>query len=570
MAFSLRRLKTYRVHYDADPTDAYKIGNYKGIVFENYATNLVVRAAQAVKGVGWVIPLLEPVRGAKKGKKAKKVKKPEKNSIDYDHDGSIVLFREGRPYAEFDALLSIGDRIILVEMKTNRLLTDDILEKLENRAGKLSAAYGVQVQILVLQPHENTSKCFEEKANSCDGFTLLGLNNFLPFWETLDAKTFKPIYLGTLTKCALPSDKFPQQIDYLTHSVAIYKGFLSVDLSPQDFWVNNEISTKIVNKIPVGVLDPSIDLSQYGRDKQSTITKSLVGGVTCVLYLRFSRHEVVPEIVVCKPSKGNHPRFKEFRFSLTAMRFVSSVNSTIRVDSFYYLQAKSFAKEGSSIRIGNANLKGLLERCLELSGRSSPEQVQTNVSIEMPTLDQILTVIQNRLNLSPKRASTKKSKSPKKNRNLPKSLDPVICPNCGMRTKTLVLLSQHIANKHSTPVKAPKSSLRAKKQKKKQKISQATESLLTPQTRKKLKCLKCNQTFINPKSLAQHAAKKHPSYPKENLPSKLNPNGKKRTTLPPKEDTLNRQKFSCPLCKRSFSTTKALAQHTRVKHRALK
>ncbi|MFV2015724.1 MAG: hypothetical protein ACC656_09870, partial [Candidatus Heimdallarchaeota archaeon] len=85
-----------------NPTDRLYEGSFHGLLFENYATNILLKAVDKLESIEWIVHILQP----QKKMKAKEIK--ELNCLAYDNEGSIILFRDGYNHAEFDGILSIN------------------------------------------------------------------------------------------------------------------------------------------------------------------------------------------------------------------------------------------------------------------------------------------------------------------------------------------------------------------------------------------------------------------------------------------------------------------------------
>ncbi len=290
------RLEKFFKKYQRNKEDKYSAGLYSGLLFEYYATSLLLQAIQELQSVKWFIP-------ARIHRKRYR-QRPRKNRLTYSHQGEIVLQYGNVPAAEFDGILRIGKKTTIVEIKCNVYGGIKTVQKFMSRLDMFKAAYKGNIHLLLILPIERFPFEGEEVLNHHPKIHILELPHFQKFRSkfenkqlSIDKKKFKQF----AAKLKSPHEVFPQKIKFRHYQDQLLKAFNQFSQeksSCQEFFENNKAKIDLIGKIPNGKISPDCDIESFDSPMQR-IKQYLSSGVDCVLFMKFREPFVVPEVVSC-------------------------------------------------------------------------------------------------------------------------------------------------------------------------------------------------------------------------------------------------------------------------------
>jgi hypothetical protein len=164
-------LGKYEKEFHSNPESSHARANFEGHLFEMYVTNLLIRTANELDYVDWIIPIQE-------NKNSRAEHTSDQNRLSRDTEGSIVMFREGKAYAEYDSIVSLEGNIIVVEFKHGKSKASLDVEDIDKRMGKLASAFNCKPSLIVIKPEGNIPLDYKEREKMDPDFILISLKGF--------------------------------------------------------------------------------------------------------------------------------------------------------------------------------------------------------------------------------------------------------------------------------------------------------------------------------------------------------------------------------------------------------
>nr|MDO8117193.1 hypothetical protein [Candidatus Sigynarchaeota archaeon] len=366
-------IEKHEVAYLAKPNPPLFRGHFEGHLFEMYVTNLFVLAVNALECVDWIIPMI--------GNQSS-VQAPRKSGFGRGADGSIVMFREGRAYAEYDSILSIGGQLLIAEFKKGKQHRCVKLEDIDKRVGKLSAATQKSPGLLVIQPagtifpEEYMDRI--EKDPAFIHLTLRGFDRFMEYYKKNKDRITIQLSLQHCKKAMDPTQWFKAGIDYMGPSMRLYRTFFDASISMDEFWNANRKTISLIGTLPIGIVtDPTI-ITPYLSDENSKLAPYLVTNGPFVLNLRGNVNmELTVEIVATKLSKKKGkgiPYMERWGFSLETNHFGTHLTHLSPL-GYPYHQTRAFLKKVKDRGMHEEELSAIIARIKFLSGLQSTNQI---------------------------------------------------------------------------------------------------------------------------------------------------------------------------------------------------
>ncbi|MHA2245397.1 MAG: hypothetical protein ACXADY_10565 [Candidatus Hodarchaeales archaeon] len=307
------RLKKRFKKYQKNKDDKYGVGLYYGLLFEYYVTSFLIQAANELQSVRWFVP------ARVKGKYLKP--RQRRNRLTYNRHGEIILYYGSVPAAEFDGILRIRKKTIIVEIKCNVYGGIKTVQKLMSRLDMFKAAYKRDTYLLLILPAESTLFKGQKILAYHPKIHILELPLFQEFKSKFENKQLsvkKMMWKQFSSKLKPPHDVFPQKIrfkQYQSQFLKSFNHFLMKKSSCKEFFEKNKENIDLIGKIPIGKIAPDCDIKSFDSPIQR-IKQNLSSGVDCVLFMKFREPFVVPEVISCinEMGKGLLPQYRRMTF----------------------------------------------------------------------------------------------------------------------------------------------------------------------------------------------------------------------------------------------------------------
>lgn len=354
----------YQKQYNKDTTNTFAKGIFEGHLFELYVTNLIIKAANELDIVDWIMPIW--CRPNSSGHK-KKIQK-SLNQMDRDPLGNIIMYREGRAYAEYDSIISICGEICIIEFKHTKY--NFSIDEIDARIGKLMISKNVNPVILIIKSDTNFPADFYLRQSQDPRFLLLSLGNFATFIDFFKKHLIQFQLIIEKKDCPKiyhPKQYFVGKIDFNTPLVKIYQDFFNFEVSKNEFWQRNLKNTKLINHVPIGLINRPVLITRY-LHKDTTLFQYLSQGVVCFLSLKFIQGaEIQLELIMTK-LKGKN---KLNRWTLTPEKMHFKKSGLVTPLSFSFYLLKRMIKVSDQFMMDTQLIKMIFDRFYHLTSNTA-------------------------------------------------------------------------------------------------------------------------------------------------------------------------------------------------------
>jgi len=358
--------------------DSFTLGNLKGMIFENYATYVLIMVLKLLDKsekdkhiIKWIIPSLSS--------KIKGIEGAE-NGLSVTKNGGIQILREGHHLAEIDGIVKLKDGIYLIEMKIS--FQNKAISKTERRLDKFRAIIGGKAEILLIYPsRQSTERIIPGSIH------ILFLRRFDEFFNESIKSHFKTKLLKTneinnlykhvtaLKKVRTVNGQFPNQINFAKHQKLVETQFFNFEISPDIFWDKLENKCYLLNRLQIGRLDKlskeTID-KHFDTDEKwiELINRPYNAPSPFILHLLFENKIIIPCIVIARAKKGmaskGRERYDKSEFRYDTRKF-GRIRNRVSPPSFTYTDVKRMYENPKSRLIDQIQFEEILKRAVDLS-----------------------------------------------------------------------------------------------------------------------------------------------------------------------------------------------------------
>ena len=352
------RLKRLYNKYQNNKEDKFGMGLYFGQLFEYFVTSLLIQATCDFQPVRWFIPARVTSRYLKP--------KQRRNRLAYNRFGEIILHFGSVPAAEFDGIMRLGRKILIVESKCNVYGGMKTIQKFMSRLDMFKAAYKRNIHLLLILPTEGTPFEGQEILHHHPKIRVLELPNFQRFrsnYEENKLSVNKKVFNKCKTKLKSPHQVFPQKIKFRQYQDQLLKAFnqvLQKKSSIQEFFEAHKEKIDLIGKIPIGKIAPDCDIEPFDSPLQR-IAQYLNSKVECVLFMKFREPFVVPEVISCinEMQKGQLPQYRRMTFIQLHNKF-SEGRKKVTKGTLSYRQANQVRSAPNVRTLNGDNIKELI------------------------------------------------------------------------------------------------------------------------------------------------------------------------------------------------------------------
>lgn len=358
------RLKKYYDWYLSDKNNLFAEGAYRGTLFEYYVTPLLILAAHELSFVKWFVPSLTPAKHLKP--------RQRKNRISYNHQGQIIIQDGSFPTAEFDGIIRIGKKIVIIEIKYYLPKDKKSIQKILSRLDFFNSAYKKEPHLLLIVAEESTPFSEEDSFTSHERVHVLNIPNYKEYrskFESGKITVTKKKLEKFKSKLRLPHEVLPHKINFSKHRRQLMKAFneyFKQEITGQEFFEENQQSINLVGRIPLGKVSPSCDL-RSSDSPMKLFSDLLSSKVPCVFCIKFREPNVYPEIISCKKEyKGRIPHYRRSTYDYETGQFpYGKLNVTKRTVT--YRLANQIIKKSKTRNLELKEINALIEAAQQLT-----------------------------------------------------------------------------------------------------------------------------------------------------------------------------------------------------------
>lgn len=362
-----RRLKIAYSKYCNDPNNRASRGNYLGYLFELYVTPLLIKSASDLDSVKWIIPI---------GQKTKPLSmKKRKNRLSYTTKGELVIFDSNVPAADFDGIIKLGSKIIIIEQKYNisGKNAKTAIKRILTRRNLFSAAYDKDPDILLTVPSNINSFDNRDQYEAHPKISILEIDHFHQFQQMFENNTFPSSQLTikkVSSKIREPHLVFSKILDFSSPRNQLRNAFLSYlnnKCSSNEFFLQNKKHAYLVNKFVFGKIDSNIKFKNLFDDPYNVWKKYQKKRIPLILFVKFREPRVYPEVIAYKyEGKTRIKRMRRSHYSFHDQIFsLGKLNARENTLSSFLTKKASTNPKTQIIKL--KQLRKIIESCQELT-----------------------------------------------------------------------------------------------------------------------------------------------------------------------------------------------------------